>query len=221
MTLLREIEGVRYQLYQAADLGETAAVQAAAFTSGTEPVIGAVGATFEQFSEFIRLLGPVIERDGLSIVARDVASGAMVGSSVHLDMATENPTEVQKLEWLAPALALLDEMDRVYFDRYCQGRHARDGEVFHFCWGAVLPGFERRRIAQTMVDVSLELGVAKNYRTAVVEASGLASQHVFRKSGFTQRVEVPYHSYVYQGRRPFASVAGVPSIILLDRPLTA
>jgi ribosomal protein S18 acetylase RimI-like enzyme len=220
MTVFREIQGIRYQLYQAADLDEMAAVQAEAFTSGAEPVIGAVGATFQQFSEFIQLLGPVIERDGLSIVARDVSSGAMVGSSLHLDLATENPVQVGKLEWLAPALALLDEMDRVYFDRYCQGRHAPPGEIFHFCWGAVLPGFERRRISQTMVDVSLELGVGKHYRTAVVEASGLASQHVFRKRGFTERVEIPYKNYTYQGRRPFESVSAVPSIILLDRPLT-
>lgn len=221
MTVFRESDGIRYQLYQAADLNETAAVQAEAFTSGTEPVIGAVRASFEQFRDFIRMLGPEIERDGLTIVARDAASGALVGSSIHFDMATENPAQVRQLEWLAPALALLDELDRVYCDRYRAGRPGEPGEIFHFCWGAVLPRFERRRISQTMVDVSLELGVAKKYRTAVVEASGLASQHVFRKAGFADRVEIPYKSYVYDDRHPFASVAEVPSIILQDRPLMA
>lgn len=221
MTVFREIQGIRYELYQAADLDETAAVQAEVFTSGTEPVIGALRATFAQFSNFIHVLGPWIERDGLTIVARDVSSGAMAGSSINLDLATENPPEVKRLEWLAPALALLDGMDQAYLQKCCQDIHPRPGEVFHFCWGAVSSRFQGCRIAQTMVEVSLELGVAKKYRTALVEASGLASQHVFRKAGFTDRVEIPYKSYVYQGRRPFASVAEVPSIILLDRPLTA
>ena len=221
MTVLRESDGIRYQLYQEADLRETAAVQAEAFTSGTEPVIGALRATFDQFSNFIHSLGPWIERDGLTIVARDVSTGAMAGASINLDLATENPPEVKRLEWLAPALALLDEMDRVYLQRYWHGRHAQPGEMFHFCWGAVSSPFHGRRISQTMVNVSLELGVAKKYRIALVEASGLASQHVFRKSGFTERVEVSYKSYVYQGRHPFASVNDIPSIILLDRPLTA
>jgi hypothetical protein len=70
-----------------------------------------------------------------------------------------------------------------------------------------------------MVDLALELGVAKNYRTAVVEASSSASQHVFRKRGFTKRAEIPYQSYVYRGGRPFESVTSVPSIILMDQAL--
>ncbi|MBI2806278.1 MAG: hypothetical protein HYX68_14965 [Planctomycetes bacterium] len=217
MNVTREILGIRYELYQATDLVEMAAVQAAAFTSGAEPVIGAVGASFQQFEDFIKLLGPLIERDGLTIVAREIASGAMVGSSIHLDMATENPAEVRELEWFAPALSLLDEMDALYLQQYWQGRHPGPGEMFHFCWGAVLPAFQGRHIDQRMVDVSIELGIARNYRTAVVEASGLASQHVFRKRGFAERVEIPYKSYLYRGQRPFASVAEVPSIILLDR----
>lgn len=219
MTMFREIQGIRYHVYQAADLDEVAAVQSTAFTSGAEPVIGALHATFEQFTEFIKLLGPAIERDGLSLVARDLASGTVAGSSIHLDMATENPRAVKELAWFAPGLALLDDMDRLYFEKYCGGRHSLPGEMFHFCWGAVSPRFEGRRINQTMVEMSIELAIAKKYRTAVVEASGLASQHIFRKRGFSDRVEVAYQSYLYEGRRPFASVSEVPSIVLLDKSL--
>lgn len=221
MTPLREAEGIRYERYQPADLPEVAAVQAEAFTSGAEPVIGALQATREEFGELIRLLGPLIARDRLSVVARDASSGRIVGASLHLDMATENPPEVRLLAWFAPALALLEEMDRLYFERFGQGPHVEPGEILHFCWGAVAPGFQGRRIDGTMVDLGVEVGVAENYRAAVVEASGLASQHIFRKRGFIPRVEIPYRSYVYEGWHPFASVADeVASIILLARPLT-
>lgn len=221
MTVFREIDGIRYQLYRAADLCETAAVQAAAFTSGTEPVMRALQVTLDQFSHFIHLLGPAIEQDGLSIVARDVSSGAMVGSSITLDMATQNPPAVLQLEWLQPALALLNDLDDLYLQKYFGGRHPLPDETLHFCWGAVVPQFQRRGIDQTMVDIALELGVAKNYRTAIVEASSLASQHVFRKRGFTERAEIPYRSYVYHGLRPFESVETVPSIILFDQLMSA
>lgn len=219
MSSVREIDGIRYQLYQAADLNETAEVQAEAFTSGAEPVMSGLQATFEQFRDFIRMLGPLIERDGLSLVARDLTTGAMVGTSIHLDMATENPSAIRALAWLIPGLALLDELDDRYVKQCCGSRHAPPGETLHFCWGAVPVRHQGRHIDQTMVDVALELAIAKKYRTAVVEASGLASQHIFRKRGFTDRVEIVYRDYVFEGRRPFASVADVSSIMLMDKQL--
>lgn len=221
MTLFRDIDGIRYQLHQPADLRDSAAVQAAAFTSGTEPVMGALRVTLDQFSHFIHLLGPAIERDGLSIAARDVSSGRLVGSSIQLDMATPNPPEVLRLSWLQPALALLNDLDELYLQKYFGGRHPLPGESLHFCWGAVVPKFQGRGIDKTMVDIALELGVAKNYRTAVVEASSLASQHIFRKRGFAERAEIPYRSYVYGGKQPFDSVDAVPSIILFDQRMSA
>ena len=136
-------------------------------------------------------------------------------------MATPNPPAVLQLEWLKPALALLNDLDELYLQKCFAGRHPPPGESLHFCWGAVVPQLQGRGIDKTMVDIALELGVAKNYRSAVVEASSLASQHIFRKRGFTERAEIPYRSYVYRGEHPFDSVEAVPSIILFDQSIPA
>jgi predicted N-acetyltransferase YhbS len=75
-----------------------------------------------------------------------------------------------------------------------------------------------RAVAQNVVRLCLENGVQKGYRTAVTEATGLVSQHIFREThGFVARHEIAYQTFRYQGRRPFASIKEHRSVILMDK----
>ena len=54
---------------------------------------------------------------------------------------------------------------------------------------------------------------------AVTEATNPTSQHIFRKQGFVERVHRLYKTHEYDGRKPFASIAGYGGPILMDKPL--
>ena len=70
-----------------------------------------------------------------------------------------------------------------------------------------------------MVRLCLENGVKKGYTTAVTEATGIISQHIFRKCGFVERHEIVYKDFTYEGENPFESIERHPSAILMDKAL--
>lgn len=74
-------------------------------------------------------------------------------------------------------------------------------------------------VGQHLLELSLEHARARGYRRAVVEASGLISQHIMRKAGFIDRVEIPYATFEYEGKRPFQNTGAHPSMILMDKEL--
>src|SRR5262245_33273271 len=77
-----------------------------------------------------------------------------------------------------------------------------------------------RKVAQNLVRACLENGAGKGYHTAVTEATGAISQHIFRsKFGFQDRLEIPYKTFVFEGRRVFASIRGHTGTILMDKTL--
>lgn len=54
---------------------------------------------------------------------------------------------------------------------------------------------------------------AQGYRRAVVEASGLLSEHILGKAELTTRVGIPYATFEYDGKRPFENTRDHPGIM--------
>ena len=70
-----------------------------------------------------------------------------------------------------------------------------------------------------MVRLCLANGVHEGYSTTVAEATGVISQHIFRKHGFVDRNEIAYKDFAHDGGRPFANIEGHPSAIFMDKTL--
>jgi GNAT superfamily N-acetyltransferase len=205
MTTLREKDGIRY----------TALLVASVFTDGAEPVTRALGVGFRDFDRCVRLLLPKFDREGLSVVARDSATGLVVGAQMNDDMGTEIPDLSAACEGLSPALALLDELDRRYF-----GGHAvAPNHCAHFFFTAVSARYRGHQIASQLLELSLAIALNKGYRKAVAEATGLVSQTILRRAGFESCVEIPYLEFVHEGRRPFQGIKDHPSALLMHRVL--
>jgi ribosomal protein S18 acetylase RimI-like enzyme len=103
---------------------------------------------------------------------------------------------------------------------YRQGRTIAPGHYLHLFMLGVDPRFGGRGIAQQLVAACLSNGREKGFTHAVTEATGVVSQHIFRKLGFTERLRVPYQDYRYEGRPVFASIREHDATILMDRPLS-
>jgi hypothetical protein len=56
-------------------------------------------------------------------------------------------------------------------------------------------------------------------KTGVVEATGVVSQHIFRKFGFLDRFEAPYQTFTFQGKQVFEAIKDHHGLILMEKAL--
>ncbi len=210
MTQPQEREGVRYELFNLQVCDAVAVVVAEAF-AGYEPMMVSQNIPVDRMANYLRSLGPVLAQEELAVVARDIKTDEIVAALITRDF-----TDMLSDEGEGPINAILNALDR----QYIQTRTIRRGEYVHLNLLAVARQHTGRAVAQNVVRLCLENGIRKGYRTAVTEATGLVSQHLFREThGFVARHEISYQTFIYQGRRPFASIKKHPSVILMDKSL--
>ena len=172
--------------------------------------------SLEEFADFVRLLGPKVEQEGLTVIARNQDTNQIIGAIVNDDFAIDPPEEMRPLgDNFEPLWAVLDELD----SQYKMGRILPSGEYLHFFLLAVDPLQSGKNIAKNLVQTCLENGIRKGYKTGIVEATGVVSQHIFRKFGFVDRFEAPYKTFTFQGRPVFESIKDHHGIILMDKAL--
>jgi ribosomal protein S18 acetylase RimI-like enzyme len=215
MMMPMERDGLTYAPLEAQDLDRVAEVVAQSFTDGSEPVALALGVTAEDFKGFLKALLPKFPGEGLSIVARDAQTNEICGAQLNDEMMIDLPVDPSQFPWAGPVFAVANELYRQYFQQGSLQPH----HCIHLFIICVSRSSRGKGISHQLLDLSLETGRARGYRRAVVEASGLVSQHVLRKAGFTTRVEIPYATFEIEGTRPFEHTGGHPSIMLMDKDL--
>ena len=214
MKLLSKVQGVQYELFEIYALGEMAPMIAEAFNR-YEPMTVARNVPFQEFVDFVKLLAPKALQEELTVLARDQETGQVIGAMIADDFASTPPEDLGLLgQAFAPIFALLGELD----DQYKKGRTLRLGEYLHLFMIAVDHRHKGRKVAQNLVRACLKNGARQGYHTAVTEATGVITQHIFRsRFGFRDRLEIPYKTFVYEGRPVFASIEGHTGTILMDK----
>ena len=71
--VLNEAEGVQYELFDINDLHELATMTADIFARD-EPVTSSLGISSADFTDFVRLLGPKLKQEELTVIARNQES---------------------------------------------------------------------------------------------------------------------------------------------------
>lgn len=215
MICFREDEGIRYGVFESSDQDEMAPLLAEAF-SRYDPPARAQGISAEEFELCVRLFCPGAASEGLTIIARSAGTGEMTGALLAADFTAPPPAGIENMsEKLLPMFALLEELDA----QYQRGRIIEPGAYLHLLLLGVAHPFTGRQVAQRLVAACEENGRRKGYHTAVTEASGSVSQHVFRRQGYSDRLQAPYQEYRYQGAPVFASIEGHSGVILMDKAL--
>ena len=212
MTLPQEIFGVSYEPLDTDSSDQAALVVAQAF-AGYEPMAVAQKISVHEFAAHLRSLGPVLAEEGLTVIARDRQAGEIIGALVTRDFAPTIASEGG--EGTGAIDALLNALSQPYI----QTRTIRAGAYLLLNLLAVSDRHKGRSVAYNMVRLCLENGMKKGYTNAVTEATGLISQHIFRKCGFVERHEIVYKDFTYEGENSFESIEGHPSAILMDKAL--
>ena len=108
------IAGIEYAVCEPGDAAEAGRLLAESFTRHDPPAI-AVGMTRDEFEGFVSLWLPRTGVDGLTIVARDVASGQLAGALLTDDAAAPPPPGLDNLsQKFDPIFDLLDQLNTEY-----------------------------------------------------------------------------------------------------------
>ncbi len=213
MEVLHEDKCVKYELFNISAIDDVAITIAGVF-SQSEPMAVTRGVSQDEIANLIKPLGFKVAQESLTIVAKSKEADELIGVLLCDDFAAatveDAPVPSKKL---APILTILDELD----SRYKQGNLSLN-EYLHLSLLAVKPQHRGKKIAQNLVQVSLENGIRKGYQKTVTTATGVISQHIFRQFGFVERIKIPYRTFRYQDEQVFASLE--ESIILMDKNLT-
>ncbi len=184
--------------------------------SQSEPPAVAMGLSVEDMEQFLRLIVPKIVPDGLTVVSRSHETGTLAGVLLTDDFATIPDVDLSQISpRFLPIFAMLERLD----EQFRRGREISAGQYLHLFMLAVDARFAGCGIGQGLVEACVDNGSRKGYRTALTEATGRVSQHVFRKNGFAERFSVAYQDFVYEDKVVFASIREHEQAILMDRSL--
>lgn len=215
MRTIRVAGGVEYGLLEEGDAGAMARLLADAF-SRFEPMGVAIEIPHEQVERLVVAFVPKALTEQLTVVARDESEGHIVGALLAEDFGTDPP---QGLDEAAPRFAPIGSLLEGLDERYRSDTLVAPGTHAHLFMVGVAESAGGRGIASTLVETCIANAARIGYRTAITEATGSASQRVFRKHGFMDLFVASYKEFTFNGRRVFSSIEGVEGTVLMTREL--
>ena len=207
---------VEYGVLRAADLDCMVQLVAKAFSSADPPAV-AMGLTAQDLAQFLRTIAKHGAEAGLTTVARLRSTGEVVGAMLSDDFAAPPAVDLNAIaRGFRPIFAMLEQLDR----QYLPNEPAELGKYVHLFMLAVDARFAGQGLAQGVVRLCLENARKQGYRRAVTEATGVVSQHLFRKLGFQERCRIAYQNFQYDGEAVFSSIVDHGGVALMDHVLS-
>jgi ribosomal protein S18 acetylase RimI-like enzyme len=206
---------VNYSLFTASDADEMARLLGEVFAQRDPPAVAA-GLTPAEFEAFVRMFCPKADAEGLTIIARSIKTGEMLGALLSEDSASAQPDGMDQLSAkFDPIFDILGQLDAEYHS----GQSMHPGESIHLFLLGVEHRFTGSGVAQQLVAECLANGARRGYQLAVTEATNKISQHIFRKQGFVERVRRSYRDHRFNGQAVFASITEQEGPMLMDKKL--
>jgi ribosomal protein S18 acetylase RimI-like enzyme len=215
MRLINAAQGIEYGVVEEAEGPAMARLLADTF-SRHEPMAVAIGLPRAQLELLVAAFLEKALVEQLAVVARDASTSELLGAVLADDFGTAPPDGLDQLApAFAPIGALLDGLD----DRYRSQTKVSPGTHAHIFMVGVTDGVTSRGIATGLVTACVDNAAQRGYQTAITEATGAASQRVFRKLGFRDLHASSYRHFTYNGEAVFASITDVDGTILMAADL--
>jgi ribosomal protein S18 acetylase RimI-like enzyme len=211
-----EAGGFRYAASNAADRDALARLISETFAH-EDPLALARGLEAREIGAYVRAVLRSPKVPALTIVARETSTGELAGALLTEDAANPPPAPSVLSARFDALVALFGTLA----DRLQERPPTRPRPVLHLLMLAVDRRFAGRGIGQQLVAACLANGAAYGYVTATTEATGVVSQHIFTKLGFTTEAQVGYADFQPDRGAPFASIAEHDAIKAMAREITA
>lgn len=206
---------MNYDVAKTSDSDEIIRLLAQVFSESEPPAV-AMALSYNNFEQFLRLVVPSLLPDGLTVVSRSRETGRIAGVLLTDDFATPAAPDLSRIDpKFLPIFSMLETLD----ERYREGKTIARGGYLHLFMLAVDPKFAGQGNGQGLIKACIDNGFRKGYQTALTEATGNVSQHIFRKNGFVDRFSVSYGNFLYENNLVFASIREHEKAILMDRSL--
>ncbi len=211
---LEEEKEIIYETLAMKDLKETIACVVDVFPRA-EPMTKAMEITSDEFYPFAEIYCKKAIREGLSLVARDKATGNVIGFLISENLASEPPDSIRTInEKFLPIIKLLDGLD----ENYKQSFELNGNNILRLFMVGVSKHYEGLNLATTLIKENLKLAKLNNYSRAIGEATSSVTQHIFRdKLGFNEKFAIEYKSYTYKGRHVFKNVKNTSHCVLFEK----
>ena len=218
MKIIHETETLSYEIFNLNSLNPLANLVGKAFIN-SDPMAIAQQLSLEEFADYIKLLGKWTEKQRLTIIAKDKLTDEVVGAVLAGDFALDSPLTPENSEHISnkfePIVELLESLET----QYKYGKQIRTGEYLHIYMLAVSPKYQGKQIAQNLIRICLDNGVAEGFSWAFTEAANSISQHIFRKLDFQPCHEILYRKFTHNGVSVFANIEGHEGTTLMDKCL--
>jgi len=205
MTIPLEKKGIQYEFLTKSFAEEAAVVVTDTFLN-YESVVSSLGVSREDYLSCAKVYCADAAEKGLSLVARDRNSTEVAGFIICEDLVTEwNQDEDAKLLSLtAPALSLVHDLEQ----KFLLEKNFEKGQCLHIFQVGVLPGFQGKSIATTLIKEAVEVAREKGYSYAAADCTGPVSQRCHQKCGFTHQDSITFQSFDFESRPVFSKLQG-------------
>lgn len=214
-SLLAGKKEIIFEMLAIKDLEETIACIVDVFPRA-EPMTKAMEITSDEFYPFAEIYCKKAVREGLSLVARDKATGNVIGFLISENLASEPPNGIETInEKLLPIIKLLDGLDENYKE---EALELNERNILRLFMVGVSKHYEGLNLATTLIEKNLKLAAQKSYSRAIGEATNSVTQHILRdKLGFDEKFSIKYKSYTYNGKQVFKNVRNPSRCVLLEK----
>jgi len=181
-----------------------------------EPMTKAVEITSDEFYPFAEIYCKKAIRERLSLIARDMATGNIIGFLISENLASEPPNGIETInEKFLPIIKLLDGLDENYKE---EALKLNERNILRLFMVGVSKHYEGLNLATTLIEENLKLARQKNFSRAIGEATSSITQHILRdKLGFNEKFSIEYKSYTYNGKHVFKNVKNPSRCVLLEK----
>jgi ribosomal protein S18 acetylase RimI-like enzyme len=206
---------MHYDVAKSSDADAVVRLLAQVFSEAEPPAV-AMALSAADLEQFLRLIVSSVVADGLTVISRTAETGGLTGVLFTDDFAKPPTLDVARITpKFLPILSMLDRLDQ----QFRKGKTISPGEYLHLFMLGVDRQFAGQGIGQQLIRACLDNGSRRGYRTALTEATGRVSQHIFRKNGFSDQFSVAYSTFTYENRLVFASIREHEGAILMGRSL--
>lgn len=210
--ILKEDKGIVYEILQENDLEETILLLSKIFTGG-EPSVKYFGITSEEYYYFAQLYCNKGIEEGLSITAKDKGTGKIVAFIISEDFDSSAPEGIENIDRkIAIDMAIVDEIEEEAKTNKKEGERR-----FHIFFGGTENEYVNRGIMTTLIDESIKLAKRKKFTNIIAEATGFATQHIFKKFGFKEKNMIEYKKFVFEGKHIYENLDDPVGIILMEK----
>ncbi len=212
MSILTEKNAITFEILQQADIELTAAC-ISTIMSKYEPITKALQISEAEFYSFVIPYCHKAVKESVSLIAKDKQTGDVVGFIISEDLMIAPPDALETLiDKFEPVFHLLDELESVYKNK----NSISQGEVLHIFLLGVLETYANKNIAKTLVRENLKLAKQRNLKFAIVEATGLVSQHIFSSFDFQEEATIEYKAYKFNNKNILSTVENSEKCILMS-----